>query len=214
MKQRILVGSGNPKKLTELRALLAGLPVEVLGPETLPDGLPDVEESGTTFLHNASEKAFAFGEAAAAALGDDVWALADDSGLQVDALDGAPGVRSARFAGVGGPREVRDAANNALLLERLAGLPAEQRGARFVCMIVVARGDELLFAVEGRVEGRILDAPAGEAGFGYDPIFYHEASGSSFALLSAEEKAAVSHRGQAVDKLRNVLESVLPSESR
>ncbi|KAA3609431.1 MAG: RdgB/HAM1 family non-canonical purine NTP pyrophosphatase [Planctomycetota bacterium] len=212
MKQRILVASGNAKKLAELRSLCQDLPVEILGPEALPQGLPEVEEDGDTFLANAGKKAFAFAEAAQAQLGEDVWALADDSGLVVDALDGAPGVYSARFAGVEGPE--RDAANIAHLLHALGDAPEEQRGAAFVCLIAVAHGEELLFAVEGRVEGSILEAPDGDGGFGYDPVFFHPGSGRSFARLSPAEKAAVSHRGEAVAKLRHVLETVLPQTQR
>lgn len=211
MSQRLLIGSGNPRKLAELQALCAGLPLELLGPAALPGGLPKVEETGANFLDNAALKAFAFA-AAAAAFGPATWALADDSGLCVDALDGAPGVHSARYAGVGGPG--RDAANNALLLARLAGLPPDQRGAAFWCVMAVACGDELLFAVEGSVRGRILEAPDGTGGFGYDPIFHHEESDCSFARLDPAGKAAVSHRGQAAARLREVLESVLPAARR
>ncbi|RMH02262.1 MAG: non-canonical purine NTP pyrophosphatase [Planctomycetota bacterium] len=216
--QKILVASGNPKKLAELRAMLTELPVELLGPEALPGGLPEVVEDGADFLANAAAKALAFAEAAVA-VEPGIWALADDSGLCVDALDGAPGVHSARFAALFGPagalapdadRAEMDEANNRLLLERLAGLPPEQRGAAFHCVIAVARPGELLFAVEGRVAGRILEAPDGDGGFGYDPLFWHEASGCSFARLDPAAKAAVSHRGQAVARLERVLSSVLP----
>ena len=213
--QRILVASGNRKKLAELQELCADLPVRLLSPADLPEGLPEVEEDGATFFDNAEKKALSAAAAARQQLGEDdgeIWALADDSGLLVDALEGAPGVYSARFAGVEG--EGRDAANNALLLQKLAGLPPESRGAAFWCVIAVARAGELLFAVEGSVRGRILDAPAGAGGFGYDPLFYHEPSGAAFAELTPDRKAAVSHRGQAVHRLRNVLESVLPAASR
>ncbi len=212
MSQRILVASGNAKKLAELQAMCAGLPVELLTPWDLPRGLPEVEEDADNFLDNAAKKAFAFADAAAEQLGPGIWALADDSGLCVDALEGAPGVRSARFAGVDG--EPRDGANNALLLSRMAGVAAEDRGASFWCVIAVARPDELLFAVDGDVHGRILEAPDGDGGFGYDPLFYHEESGCSFARLDHAQKAAVSHRGRAVAKLREVLESVLPATPR
>ncbi|TAH36759.1 MAG: non-canonical purine NTP pyrophosphatase [Planctomycetota bacterium] len=211
MRQRLLVASHNLRKLEELRRLCAELPLEVLGPESLPEGLPEVEETGVNFLQNAGLKAFSAAAAAASQLGPDAWALADDSGLEVDALDGEPGVRSARYAGADGSREQRDAANIARLLARLRDVPPEARTARFICVIAVARRDEILFAVEGRVEGRILPEPEGSGGFGYDPVFYHEASGRSFASLSAQEKAAVSHRGLAVARLRRVLESVLPA---
>jgi len=209
--QRILVASGNAKKLAELRALCADLPIEVLGPEALPAGLDEVEEDGQTFLDNAVKKARAAAEQAAEALGPDTWALADDSGLCVDALEGAPGVHSARWAGVSG--DGRDAANNARLLEELAGRHGDERAAEFRCVLAVARRNELLFAVEGRVRGTILEAPDGEQGFGYDPLFYHGPSACSFARLPADAKAAVSHRGEAVARLRRVLETVLPNPS-
>lgn len=204
--QRLLVASGNPKKLQELRALCAGLPVTVLGPEALPGGLPEVVEDGATFAANAEKKARA-AVAAAAAQGLELWALADDSGLCVDALDGAPGVRSARFSGGEGPG--RDAANNALLLERLRGVPEERRGAEFRCVLAVAGPSGLLCRAEGAVRGRILEAPDGEGGFGYDPIFYHAGSGASFARLSAAAKAAISHRGTAMQALRAQLATAL-----
>ena len=210
-RQRILVASGNAKKLAELRALCAGLPVEVLGPEVLPGGLAEVEEDGETFVANAVKKALAAAEQAAAVLGADSWALADDSGLCVDLLDGAPGVHSARWSGVSGAG--RDAANNARLLAELAGRHGDERAAEFRCVLAVARAGEVLFAVEGRVRGVILEAPDGDQGFGYDPLFYHAPSACSFARLPAEAKAAVSHRGDAVARLRRVLESVLPQPS-
>jgi XTP/dITP diphosphohydrolase len=220
--QRILIASGNPKKLAELRELCEGLPVEILGPDALPDQLPEVEEDADTFLNNAAKKAFAFAEVAAQAFGPEVWALADDSGLCVDALEGAPGVHSARFAaenpradGSSVPadagRDVIDPANNALLLEKLSGLPASERGAAFHCVIAVACQDELLFAVEGEVRGRILEALTGAGGFGYDPLFFHAPSGCTFAELDGPAKAAVSHRGAAVARLREVLRTVLPA---
>jgi len=207
--QPILLCSRNPGKLAELRALLEDLPVEVLAPERIPFTLPEVVEDGLTFFDNAVKKAFAAGEAAAASGQPDLWALADDSGLVVDALDGEPGVRSARYAGEAGSRAERDRRNRDLLLQRLDGVPPGRRTARFTCVIAVVRGDELLFAVEGAVEGRILEAPEGQGGFGYDPVFYHEPSGRSFASLDPAQKNAVSHRGQAMARLRAVLDSVL-----
>ncbi|MDP6849789.1 MAG: RdgB/HAM1 family non-canonical purine NTP pyrophosphatase [Planctomycetota bacterium] len=213
MVQKLLLASGNSKKLAELRAMCADLPLEILSPEDLPNGLPEVDEDRDNFLENATKKAFSASDAAQAQLGDGIWALADDSGLCVDALEGAPGVYSARFAGLpeSEPREVRDEANNALLLEKLANLQPDQRGASFWCVLAIAHGDELLFAVEGSVDGRILEEASGVDGFGYDPLFYHEASGCTFAHLSSKEKAVVSHRGQAIARLRKVLEQVLPS---
>jgi XTP/dITP diphosphohydrolase len=192
----ILLATGNRKKMAELRALLAPLGVDLLGPSDV-GGLPDVEETELTFAGNARKKA------RAAALAAARWSLADDSGLEVDALGGLPGVRSARFAGLHGD----DAANNRLLLQRLAGVPLERRSARFVCAIALAdpRG-EIDFEAQGSARGRILEAEWGRRDFGYDPLFLfteegEAASGRSFAELSPEEKAAVSHRGRALRQL-------------
>jgi XTP/dITP diphosphohydrolase len=209
--RRLLVASHNANKLRELRELCAGLPLEVVGPEALPGGLPEVAEDGASFRANAEKKARSAARAAAAAFGLAAWALADDSGLCVDALDGAPGLRSARFSGVAGPG--RDAANNALLLERLRGLPAERRGAEFRCAVAVADAARTLFVAEGAVRGRILEAPDGDSGFGYDPLFYHAESGTSFARLPAAAKSAVSHRGRAMADLRARLASALTGAS-
>lgn len=204
--RQLLVASGNVKKLQELRELCASLPLSVLGPEALQGGLPEVEEDGATFAANAETKARA-AVAAAAAQGLDVWALADDSGLCVDALHGAPGVRSARYSGVGGAG--RDAANIALVLERLRGVPQDRRGAEFRCAIAVAGAQGLLCLAEGVARGRILEAPEGQGGFGYDPIFYDAGSGTSFARLSPAAKAAISHRGHAMAALRAQLITAL-----
>lgn len=207
MTRRLLVASGNPKKLSELRALTADLPLEVLGPEALPGGLPAIPEDGDSFAENAAHKALAAAELARRAWGGEPWALADDSGLCVDALGGAPGVRSARFAGADGAG--RDEANNRLLLERLRGTGREERGAEFRCAIAVAAPGRVLLRAEGTVRGRILEAPDGAGGFGYDPIFYHVESGASFARLDPAAKAKVSHRGQAMSALREALASAL-----
>ena len=232
MKQRILLASGNAKKLAELRALCAELPVEILSPADLPGGLPDVVEDGATFEANARKKALAAAAVAAELLGADVWALADDSGLCVDALNGAPGVFSARFAQLDGTFAAAagaaaagaagaaagtgnsvDGANNRRLLRELEGVPAEKRGGAFHCALVVARTvdgqSEVLFGVEGSVRGRLLEEADGTLGFGYDPLFWHEPSGTTFARLSGDEKALVSHRGEAIRKLRAVLLNAL-----
>jgi len=222
MPQRILLASGNAKKLAELRALCAELPVEILSPADLPEGLPEVVEDGATFVANATKKALAAADVAARQLGEDVWALADDSGLCVDALDGAPGVFSARYAGMAdtpgdGPAvdapgdggNCADGDNNARLLRELDGVPTELRGAAFFCVIVVAHAGRVLFSVDGSVRGRILTAADGVDGFGYDPLFWHQESGTTFARLSGAEKASVSHRGAAVAKLRAELAAAL-----
>ncbi|MFM7509563.1 MAG: RdgB/HAM1 family non-canonical purine NTP pyrophosphatase [Actinomycetota bacterium] len=194
--QRIVLASANPAKATELAEILVGVG---LGVELVPrpgiDEVPEVVEDAPDFVGNARLKAYALRDA----MGE--WALADDSGLEVDALDGAPGVISARYAGEPGD----DAANVALLLERLEAAGAEspsQRTARFRCVIVLAgpAGEELI--AEGVVEGRIIDRPTGDGGFGYDPVFVpNDGDGRTFALMSAGEKHAVSHRGRALRAL-------------
>ncbi|MBC8369531.1 MAG: non-canonical purine NTP pyrophosphatase [Planctomycetes bacterium] len=206
MKQRILLASGNSKKLAELQSLCQGLDVEILSLCDTDAELPEVIEDGGSFLDNATKKAIAFSEFAAQQFGSDVWALADDSGLCVDYLDGAPGVYSARFAG--DDSETRDQSNNKKLLRELHGIQGDERSASFWCVIAVAHQSQVLFAVEGSVDGIILEEADGEQGFGYDPLFYHVESASSFALLAPAQKAQVSHRGQAIARLRNVLESV------
>ncbi|NQU50542.1 MAG: non-canonical purine NTP pyrophosphatase [Planctomycetes bacterium] len=203
--QRILVASGNAKKLHELRTLCSDLPVEIFAPADVNAQLPDVVEDGDTFSANARKKALEFADFAAEYLGPDVWALADDSGLSVDYLDGAPGVHSARFAGIHGD----DEANNALLLKRLNHVDNEQRGAAFHCVIAVAHRGSILIEAEGQVRGQILRTPQGEDGFGYDPLFFHPLSGVCFAQLSMQQKAKVSHRGIAVSKLRQAIKSLL-----
>ena len=212
--QRILVASGNAKKLAELSNFCVKLPVEILSPVDLTGDLPDVVEDADTFAGNAAKKALAFAQVAAEQLGEDVWALADDSGLCVDHLDGAPGVHSARFAELyqtsaeAIPQTVDlDFANNTLLLNRLNGISESQRGAAFHCYICLAHGPKVLLTVNGSVRGKILAAPQGQDGFGYDPLFLHPSSGVTFAELSASEKAAVSHRGQAFRALRAFLKT-------
>jgi XTP/dITP diphosphohydrolase len=201
--QRILIASGNAKKLAELRAICQSLPIEILGPEALSGGLPEVDEDQPDFVGNAKKKALSAAQAAQE-LGADVWALADDSGLCVDALQGRPGVHSARYAGI--DDETRDYANNQKLLKELDGLAREERKAQFQCVIAIAHQDQILFHVHGTAQGHILEAPEGVDGFGYDPLFYHGGSGRTFACLSGQEKAQVSHRGQAVAKLHTKLQ--------
>lgn len=187
--ERVVLASGNAGKLAELRPLLADLGLELESQDSL--GITAADETATTFVGNALIKAHHAASSSGCA------ALADDSGLIVDALDGAPGVRSARFAGA----DADDAMNNRLLLERLAG--ARDRNARFCCVLVLLRGpdDPLPLIASGTWEGRIADAPQGSGGFGYDPLFIDPASGRRAAELSREEKAARSHRGAAVRAL-------------
>jgi XTP/dITP diphosphohydrolase len=180
----------NPGKLREFRlaAERLGRNIEIA---TLPNlsSIDPVEETGNTFEENAVLKAVYYSAHAPGPL------FADDSGLEVDALDGEPGVRSARFAGPG----ATDEANNLLLLEKLRGL--DQRTARFVCLIALAEKGALLATFRGAVEGEILHEPRGPNGFGYDPLFFYPPLGCSFGELSGERKLLVSHRGQALRQL-------------
>ena len=188
---KIVLASSNPGKLAELEAMLGPAGVRVVPQDAL--GVEPPAETGLTFVENALIKA----RAACAATG--LPALADDSGIVVDALGGAPGVRSARYAGEG----ATDADNVARLLESLEGFAAPERGAAFVCVIAFLRHahDPRPIVCEGIWEGQVLDAPRGDGGFGYDPVFFIETLGRSAAELSRAEKNAVSHRGQALAPL-------------
>lgn len=200
----LLLGSGNAKKLLELEALLSGLPVTLRSARDLQ--LPDVDEDRPDFVGNAAKKATEYARATG------LLTLADDSGLEVDALDGRPGVFSARYAGETDP-ERRDAANNAKLLAELGDRPPAERGARFVCVLALATPEGLQFTVEGRCEGRILGAVSGDGGFGYDPLFVPRGADRSFADHSAEEKAASSHRGAALRAFRPRFEAWLARDA-
>ena len=196
----LILASRNKKKIREMEAILAGhFPdVHILSLDDIGfEG--DIEENGSTFEENALIKA----RTALAASGNRIAAIADDSGLSVDALDGAPGVYSARYAGGHGD----DAANNALLLKNLAHLPEEARTARFVCCIALVYPDGRELTVRGETQGLIIDEARGEGGFGYDPYFYYAPFGETFSELSAAEKNAISHRGKAIAKLAETLKN-------
>jgi XTP/dITP diphosphohydrolase len=191
---RLLLATTNPGKLLEIRGLLAGLPVELA---TLADlaPVPAPEETGTTFAENARIK----GQYYALRTG---WiAVAEDSGLEIDALGGAPGVQSARFGGNGStyPEKFR------LIYHALAQVPEAPPTARFVCALVVAQADRVLFETRGTVEGEIASEPRGDGGFGYDPIFYYPPFGCTLAEAGAR-KSTVSHRGNAFRALRAWME--------
>jgi|SRR5579859_196433 len=202
LPKKVFIATSNAGKLRDFAGATAGVTGVVL--ELLPgfSGLPSVEEDGLTFAANACKKAGFYSGYAPAAI-----VLADDSGLEVAALNGAPGVRSARYAadesGESGPAPaslLADHANNRRLLRELADVPEPERAARFVCVLAVARDGKVLRTFEGEVRGTILRAPRGENGFGYDPLFYLPESGKTTAELTPEEKAKVSHRGQAFRK--------------
>lgn len=195
---KLLLATNNAHKAQEIREILSGSFSDIMTMREAGIEL-EVEENGTTFRENALKKAV---ETLTFA-GDRFDAvLADDSGLCVDALDGAPGVYSARFSGEGH----NDAANNAKLIALLRDVPDDKRTARFCCCVALARTGMDPIAVQGEVEGTILHAARGENGFGYDPFFYYAPFGKSFAELSAEEKNAVSHRRRALNLLREALD--------
>ena len=187
----MLVSTRNAHKVSEIRAIL-GSGFDIHDLSSIPD-FPEVEETGSTFEANATLKALA------ASLHFDGWVIADDSGLEVDALGCAPGVRSARYAGP----DADDAANNSLLLKNLADVSECDRSARFRCVIVLARNGKKIAAFNGAVEGTILRSPRGQAGFGYDPLFVAHGSEATFAELGNEEKNAISHRSKALALLKS-----------
>ncbi len=197
---RLWCASSNPGKLAEFRLALdtfghGRYPVEPLPGINL---LAPPEETGSTFEENAAAKALYYGGHGSGLL------FADDSGLEVDALGGAPGVHSARFAGPG----ATDADNNRLLLERLRGVGC--RAARFVCVVALVEDGRLLGTFRGSVEGRILEAPRGSNGFGYDPLFFYPPFGCTLAEASREQKLQVSHRGNALAAMIRHLAAIRP----
>ena len=194
---QFILASKNRKKLEEMNRILTPLGVEVVNETALGSVLPDVAETGTTFLENAKLKAVS------AMQNSGLPAIADDSGLCVDALDGAPGVFSARYSGEHGD----DASNNALLLKNMQDVPPERRSAHFVSAIYVAFPNGAYITAEGRCDGFIGFAPVGENGFGYDPLFM--VGEQSFAQLTPAQKDQISHRGNALRQLLQKLQVYL-----
>lgn len=201
MSRQLLLATRNLHKLKEVRELLAGTDFEVLSIADLSN-IPEIVEDGDTFEANADKKARTLAQLTGRT------AIADDSGIEVDYLGGAPGIYSARFAGVEGSGA--DAANNALLVEKLAGVPMSERTARYRCALAIVNPDGEARYSAGSVEGRIVDEPAGDDGFGYDPHFLVEGDpkGRRMAELSPEEKNAISHRGKALRDLLPLLEEL------
>jgi XTP/dITP diphosphohydrolase len=195
---KLLVATRNPGKVRELRELLADLPVEVTFPPEIGLDL-EVDETGATFAQNARLKAQAFARASG------LLTLADDSGLEVDALDGAPGVHSARYAGP----DASDADRYRKLLAALEGVPPAERTARFRCVVAVATPEGQVRLAEGVCEGHIALEPRGEHGFGYDPVFQVDGLGRRMAELDPELKNRISHRGRALRAARPILEAYL-----
>jgi XTP/dITP diphosphohydrolase len=197
---KLLVATNNPGKVREYEALLKGLPLTLTYPAQ--EGIDiEVEETGSTFAENARLKAMAYAGAS------DLLTLADDSGLEVDALGGEPGTRSARYAG----QEASDEDRYRLLLSMLEGVPWERRTARFRCVIAVARPQGEVRIAEGTCEGVIAFEPKGEHGFGYDPVFSMPEHGQTMAELEPEVKNRISHRARAAEGARRILQELLGS---
>ena len=194
LPSELLLASQNPGKLNEMKLLLEGLPFRVLSPRDLGI-LTAPEETGATFLENATLKALEYSRRSGRLT------VADDSGLSVDVLGGAPGLYSSRFGGEG----ASDLDRNRLLLERLEGVPPEKRGARFTSAVAVARDGRVIFQAQESVEGLIAPEMRGPNGFGYDPLFFYPPFGRTFGEASREEKDRVSHRGKAFVRLREFL---------
>mgnify|MGYP002768408488 FL=1 len=192
--ETVIIASTNQGKLKEFKELMKGLSVEVKSLKDFPE-IGDIEENGASFAENAYIKAKAVFDATGCL------SIADDSGLEVDALDGAPGIYSARYAG----EEKNDTANNEKLLSEMNVVSDENRGAQFHCAIVAIDQNGTRYDAEGIVRGHILRAPQGENGFGYDPLFYIEEFGRTTAELSMDEKNKISHRGKAVRQIVEIL---------
>ena len=205
MGLRLYAATTSAGKLRDFRTAAQTYLVDI---EPLPgiEDIPAPEEDGDTFLANAATKAVYYSRFASGEL-----VVADDSGLEVDALGGAPGVRSARYAADSGLKDSPDANdntdvwNNMLLLQRLEGIPATLRTARYHCTLVAARDGEVVQVADGTVEGMVLDAPRGTGGFGYDPLFYLPELGKTMAEIDLETKLSLSHRGRALANLLPLL---------
>ena len=201
---QIVISTTNPGKIAELRAVLG----EIVGWLSLAD-FPDVtpvEETGQTFADNARIKALGYANQTG------LWAIADDSGLVIDALDGAPGIKSARFSGDKLPGEkagLIDHRNIAKVLQLMQNVPPGKRSARFVCCLCLAAPGKILLEAEGTLQGLIIEREIGENGFGYDPIFFVPELNKTVAQLTADEKNAISHRGQAIRRLKPKLLEML-----
>jgi XTP/dITP diphosphohydrolase len=207
--RRILIATSNPGKLRDFAGAAAVHGIQIAG---LPDfsSLPLVVEDGHTFEENARKKAKEYSSYVPGEI-----VVADDSGLEVDALSGAPGVHSARYAADAphlADANTDDEANNARVLRELKNVPAEKRTGRFVCILAAARDGKTLATFRGAAEGLILDAPRGANGFGYDPLFYFPQIQKTFAELSAEEKSRYSHRGAAFRQFLDWCEKRIPDD--
>jgi len=200
--KKILVATTNPGKIAEIRSML-DFDIEWLGLSDFPN-VSEVPEQGRTFAENARTKALGYAKQTG------LWTIADDSGLVIDALDGAPGVHSARFSGAKDKnRTLLDQKNMAKALKLLEGVPKEKRTARFVCCLCLSTSEEVLAETEGKLEGIITEKEIGSNGFGYDPIFFVPSLGKTVAQITHEQKNAISHRGNAIRKLKPILNKLL-----
>jgi len=191
MKRKLILATRNKGKLKEIQVLLSDLDIDIMSLDEA-ENAPHVVEDGKTFMENAFKKAKVIAEATG------IMALADDSGLEVDALDGAPGVYSARYSG----ENVSDASNNEKLLADLKGVSSGKRGAHFSCVIIVYHPSGQWISTEAKCEGEIAMNLSGDQGFGYDPVFYIPSIKRTMAQLSPEGKNSLSHRGKALEKLK------------
>ena len=198
MKRKLILATRNKGKLKEIQVLLSDLDINIMSLDEA-ENAPHVVEDGKTFMENAFKKAKVIAEATG------IMALADDSGLEVDALDGAPGVHSARYSG----ENASDASNNEKLLADLEGVSSGKRSAHFSCVIIVYHPSGQWISTEARCEGEITNKIIGDQGFGYDPVFYLPSINRTMAQLSPEEKNSLSHRGKALEKLKAELPNFL-----
>jgi XTP/dITP diphosphohydrolase len=203
--KRILLATTNYGKKCELQAMLAGIDIEVCSLDEF-ENIIEVVEDGASFAENARKKALGYAEQSG------LWTLADDSGLEVDYLGGEPGVNSARFSGAhkdhSSQRNLIDYQNIKKLLGLLDGVVVEKRTARFVCALALAKPGKILFETFGTLEGTILNELQGEGGFGYDPVFFVPQAGKTTAQMSKEEKNSISHRHNALIKLKPFLDAI------
>ena len=202
--RKIILASNNAHKIEEIKKILEGLPFEIKSLKDENINI-DIEEDGNTFEENAKKKASEIANFLKNRGEKEFIVMADDSGLEVDYLNGKPGIYSARYAGEHG----NDKKNNEKLLKELKGVPKEKRGAQFVCQIVLINEKEKCLSIRGEVRGRILEALSGKEGFGYDPLFFYAPLNKTFGELSSEEKNSVSHRAYALKELKNRIKEII-----
>ena len=202
--KKIILASNNAHKIEEIKKILEGLPFEIKSLKDENINI-DIEEDGNTFEENAKKKASEIANFLKNRGEKEFIVMADDSGLEVDYLNGEPGIYSARYAGEHG----NDKKNNEKLLKELKGVPKEKRGAQFVCQIVLVNENDKYLSIRGEVRGRILEELSGKDGFGYDPLFFYAPLNKTFGELSSEEKNSVSHRACALKELKNRIKEII-----